>query len=207
MTTPDPMAAFQAMLGHTGMPLAGLTFPTTDLAEIDRRIAEFKTVEGWLQMNLSGIQMMRQALEMQRNTLLGWQQLGRNASEALAAAAEAAQSSAMAGSESATAASGGAPQAAGLGATAAGAAVPPLIPPAAFDAMAQWWQQMQNAAQQALAASASAWATSASAQGIDDKGSDSINSAPTPKRRRRTLKDASLSAVTGTAAKPSTRGK
>ncbi len=187
MTTPDPMAAFQAMLGHTGMPLAGLTFPTNDLAEIDRRIAEFKTVEGWLQMNLSGIQMMRQALEMQRNTLLGWQQLGRNASEALAAAAEAARSSAMTGTESATAASGGSPQAAGSGATAASVAMPSLIPPAAFDAMAQWWQQMQNAAQQALAASASAWPGTAPATNTtESKAAPAEENSGTKRPRRRT---------------------
>ena len=74
------------MCANIGVPLPGMVFPTMDLADVERRIAEFKAVEQWLQMNLSTLQMTRQSLEMQRVAILSLSQMG-TASQAAAAEA------------------------------------------------------------------------------------------------------------------------
>ena len=82
----DPFAFMRQMCANIGVPLPGMVFPTMDLADVERRIAEFKAVEQWLQMNLSTLQMTRQSLEMQRVAILSLSQMG-TASQAAAAEA------------------------------------------------------------------------------------------------------------------------
>jgi outer membrane biosynthesis protein TonB len=84
----DPFAFMRQMCANIGVPLPGMVFPTMDLADVERRIAEFKAVEQWLQMNLSTLQMTRQSLEMQRVAILSLSQMG-TASQAAAAEAAA----------------------------------------------------------------------------------------------------------------------
>jgi hypothetical protein len=54
--------------------------PTLDVNEIDKRITDLKTVEGWLRMNLNMLQMSIQGLEMQRATLAAMQAISQSAS-------------------------------------------------------------------------------------------------------------------------------
>ena len=75
METPsDPFAflkaawpGFQSSAGSGGLASSGL--PTTDLDEIDRRIADLKTVEQWLSLNLNILKTTIQGLEIQRGTI------------------------------------------------------------------------------------------------------------------------------------------
>jgi len=59
-----------------GVPLAGLMAPTIDLNELDRRIAELKSVENWLNMNLGVLRMTLQGLELQKSGLAAMQGTG-----------------------------------------------------------------------------------------------------------------------------------
>jgi hypothetical protein len=43
--------------------------PTLDPAEIDKRIADLRSIEGWLNMNLNMVRFSIQGLELQRATL------------------------------------------------------------------------------------------------------------------------------------------
>jgi len=43
--------------------------PTLDPAEIDKRIADLRSIEGWLNMNLNMVKFSIQGLELQRATL------------------------------------------------------------------------------------------------------------------------------------------
>jgi hypothetical protein len=53
--------------GSAGMGHLGSMFqPTLDPAEIDRKLADLAVIEQWLKMSLNGLQMGRQALEMQK---------------------------------------------------------------------------------------------------------------------------------------------
>lgn len=65
----DPMEFMKAMWGNMGFTLPGMVTPTIDTDELDKRIAELKTVEGWLKSNLSLLQMTIHGLEVQRTTL------------------------------------------------------------------------------------------------------------------------------------------
>ena len=82
-TPPDPFEFLKNLWGPMGLPLAGLGAPTAAMSEVDRRIAELKSVETWLNMNLNVLRMSIQALEMQKAGLAAMQ----SAAEAAASAA------------------------------------------------------------------------------------------------------------------------
>jgi len=72
--TEDPMEMFRRLWGPLGIPLPGMAMPTLDPAEIEKRIAELKAVDGWLSMNLNMLRMAIQGLEMQKAGLTAMQQ-------------------------------------------------------------------------------------------------------------------------------------
>ena len=80
-TMQDPMEFMRNMWSKMGFSLPGMVTPTLDLDELDRRIADMKTVENWLKMNLSSLQMATQGLEMQRATLSAMQAMSKMATE------------------------------------------------------------------------------------------------------------------------------
>jgi hypothetical protein len=65
----DPMSFLQNLWGNNGFALPGMVAPTLDTDELEKRIRDLKTVEGWLRTNLSMLSMTIQGLEMQRTTL------------------------------------------------------------------------------------------------------------------------------------------
>lgn len=72
MTQPagaDPFEFMKMLWGPMGLPMPGMVTPTLDVSEIDKRIAELKSVETWLNMNLNLLKMTIQGMEMQRATL------------------------------------------------------------------------------------------------------------------------------------------
>jgi hypothetical protein len=70
---PDPFEFLKNLWGPMGLPLAGLNAPTAAVGEVDRRIAELKSVEAWLTMNLNVLRMSIQGLEMQKAGLAAMQ--------------------------------------------------------------------------------------------------------------------------------------
>lgn len=66
---PDPFDFLKGFWNSLGLPMAGMVTPTLDVSEVDKRIADLKLVENWLNMNLSMLRMSIQGLEMQRLTL------------------------------------------------------------------------------------------------------------------------------------------
>jgi hypothetical protein len=65
----DPFEMFRRLWGPLGVPVPGLTMPTLDPREIEKRIQELKAVEGWLSMNLNMLRLAVQGLEMQKASL------------------------------------------------------------------------------------------------------------------------------------------
>ena len=70
---PDPLEFLKSLWGPMGLPMAGLAAPTAAMGEVDRRIAELKSVETWLNLNLNVLRMTIQGLEMQKATLAAMQ--------------------------------------------------------------------------------------------------------------------------------------
>lgn len=60
---------FQKMWNPASYPLPGVFAPTMSVEEVDRKIAELKSVENWLKMNLNFLQMTIKTLEMQKAAL------------------------------------------------------------------------------------------------------------------------------------------
>ncbi len=65
----DPFEMFRRLWGPLGVPLPGMAMPTLDPAEIDKRIADLRSIEGWLNMNLNMVRFSIQGLELQRAAL------------------------------------------------------------------------------------------------------------------------------------------
>jgi hypothetical protein len=68
--TPDPFEMFRRLWGPLGVPLPGMAMPTLDPAELEKRIAELRSVEGWLAMNLNMVKFSIQGLEVQKAALV-----------------------------------------------------------------------------------------------------------------------------------------
>ena len=65
----DPFEMFRRLWGPLGIPLPGMAVPTFDPQEVEKRIAELKSVEAWLTMNLNMLKLSINGLEMQRAAL------------------------------------------------------------------------------------------------------------------------------------------
>ncbi len=77
----------------SGLNLPSSLAPTMDLEELDKRIADLKTVEQWLNVNLSMLRGTIQGMEIQRGTIAAVKAFGQAVSpgsEGLAAMAQAA---------------------------------------------------------------------------------------------------------------------
>jgi len=70
---PDPFEFLKNLWGPMGLPLAGVMAPTLIPDELERRIAELRSVENWLNMNLNVLRMTIQGLEMQKAGLAAMQ--------------------------------------------------------------------------------------------------------------------------------------
>ena len=69
----DPFEFLKRMWAPMGLPMPGVLAPLLDPNEIEKRIADLKSVENWLAMNLNVLRMTIQGLEMQRATLAAFQ--------------------------------------------------------------------------------------------------------------------------------------
>ena len=76
---PDPFEFLKSLWGPMGLPLAGVMTPSLVQDELDRRIAELKSVENWLNMNLNVLRMTIQGLEMQKAGLATMQKAAGSA--------------------------------------------------------------------------------------------------------------------------------
>ena len=85
---PDPFEFIKALWSPMGLPMPGMVAPILDTNEIEKKIADLKSVENWLNLNLNMLRLSIQGLEMQRNTLAAMQSMqaapGQNATDASA---------------------------------------------------------------------------------------------------------------------------
>ena len=87
-TPQDPFEMFRRLWGPLGIPLPGMTMPTLDPQEIEKRIAELKSVEAWLSMNLNMLRMAIQGLEVQKAALQAMQATAQAGIDAASAGAQ-----------------------------------------------------------------------------------------------------------------------
>jgi hypothetical protein len=66
----DPFEMFRRLWGPLGLPVPGMAMPTLDPKEVAKRVAELRSVENWLQVNLNMVRFAIQGLEVQHSALL-----------------------------------------------------------------------------------------------------------------------------------------
>src|SRR5689334_6365653 len=62
----DPFEMFRRLWGPLGVPVPGMAMPTFDPQEVGKRIADLRSVENWLAMNLNMVKLAIQGLELQK---------------------------------------------------------------------------------------------------------------------------------------------
>lgn len=89
----DPFDFLRRLWTPMGVPMAssmsaipGMMFPTANVDEIDKRIADLRAVEGWLSLNLEMLRATIQGLEAQKATLATFQSMQQSATQAAVAA-------------------------------------------------------------------------------------------------------------------------
>ena len=65
----DPFEMFRRLWGNLQVPLPGMAMPTLDPEEVEKRIADLRSVEAWLNMNLNMVRFSIQGLEVQKAAL------------------------------------------------------------------------------------------------------------------------------------------
>jgi hypothetical protein len=65
----DPFEMFRQLWGPLGVPVPGLAMPTLDPRELEKRIADMRSIEAWLTMNLNMVKFSIQGLELQKAAL------------------------------------------------------------------------------------------------------------------------------------------
>jgi len=184
LPTPTSMAQFATRLPQT---LPSMIAPTLDVEELDKRIADLRAVEQWLNLNLSMLRTAVQSLEVQRNTIatlksFGGAMLSASTPQAAPVAAAnwpfAAQPvPAMPGAAPVAAAPAAAPPAkpkrrSARATAAAAAAALPLNPTV-------WWNTLQEQFTK-IAATAAAEAQAAAREAAAQSAAEKKDKQPTP---------------------------
>jgi hypothetical protein len=148
--------------------LSGIASPALTVEDLDKRIADLKAVEGWLNVNLSMLRGTIQTMEVQRSTLVTLKSMGASMAEAMRQSgvsadkmantpfapffglgAQGAVPAAAAAAATPAPAKPSAPPAAGAGNADAAADVPGAA--SAMPAAVAWWNILQEQFTQAVA--------------------------------------------------------
>jgi hypothetical protein len=166
-----------------GMSIPGLGAPTLSVDDLDKKIADLKAVESWLNVNVSMLRGTIQALEIQRGTLATLKSMGASLADAMKQPG-ADEKSVMAASPFASAffaqpaaaaqAPAAAPQAA-KGEAQAAAPGSPFMPDATL-----WWNVLQDQFKQAVTSAMSSDAM-ANASAMAQEAASRMTAAATPK--------------------------
>jgi hypothetical protein len=70
-------------MGVPGMNMPGITSPTLSLDDLEKKIADLKAVEAWLNVNVSMLRGTIQALEIQRGTIATLKSMGATLAQAV----------------------------------------------------------------------------------------------------------------------------
>jgi hypothetical protein len=152
------------MSGIPGMPtLAGMATPPMSVEDFDKRIADLKAVESWLNINVTMLRGTIHTMEVQRSTVAALNTMGASMADALRKSGVSTENlanmpfasffgQAPAGAAPTGAAPNPAPApAAPQSAPSAGATPEGTTPPLALPAAMAWWNQLQDQFTQAVA--------------------------------------------------------
>jgi hypothetical protein len=162
----DTLDFVKNLWGNMNVPGVNMTGPSLSTDELDKKIADLKAVEAWLNLNATMLHATIQAMEVQRGTIATLKSMGESLAQAMRQPGADDKAGAAAAAASPFAAFFSAPAAApvaGSGAAApsrqpdAAAQPAPALPPAAaaMPAALAWWNLLQDQFQQAVASAVS----------------------------------------------------
>ncbi|WP_454164294.1 PhaM family polyhydroxyalkanoate granule multifunctional regulatory protein [Massilia sp. SYSU DXS3249] len=157
-------------MGVPGVAMPGLGAPQTSIEDLDKRITDLKTVENWLNLNLTMLRSSIQALEVQRGTLTALKSMTDSMAQAMGKAGDqtaslppfAAFFNAAGTPQGGTGTAAGGTGAAGADGKALDATMAPAV---------AWWNLLQDQFRQAVA----------SAMPADGAGASTAAAAPATK--------------------------
>jgi len=143
-------------MGVPGMSIPGLGAPTLSVDDLDKKIADLKAVESWLNVNVSMLRGTIQAMEIQRGTLATLKSMGASLADAMKqpgadqkSVLAASPFGAFFGQPAAAVAQAPKPQGQPAQAAQAAEAPPPVGAPLMPDATL-WWNVLQDQFTQAV---------------------------------------------------------
>lgn len=160
----DTLDFVKNLWGNMNVPGVNMAAPSLSTDELDKKIADLKAVETWLNLNTTMLRATIQSLEVQRNTIATLKSMGESMAQAMGqpGADDKAGASAAGASPFAaffTAPAPPAPAGAGKAPRQAPEAAPsaPGLPPAAaaMPAAVAWWNLLQDQFTQAVASAIS----------------------------------------------------
>jgi hypothetical protein len=173
------------MPGMSGM--AGMASPAMSVEDLDKRIADMKAVESWLNLNLTMLHGTIQAMEVQRSTLVTLKSMGASMAEAMRQSGVSAEKMAnmpFAPFFGQPAASGAAPaKPAATGGASAQPGASADAPPGAdmgMPAAMAWWNMLQDQFTQAVTSAMAPAAAADTAEGKDAEASQAQAPAASP---------------------------
>lgn len=136
-----------------GTNMSGMSAPPLSTEDLDKRIADLKAVESWLNMNLTMLRGTIQTMEVQRATLSTLKTMGASMAEAMRQSGVSAEKMAGMPFSSFFGQPGAAADAGGGGSAQPGTAAPAQDPAAAMGmpAALAWWNMLQEQFTQAVA--------------------------------------------------------
>lgn len=145
----DTLEFVKNLWGNMNIPgaMPGMGGAAVSTDELDKKIADMKAVEAWLNMNLSMLRGTIQALEVQRNTIAALKSMGESMAQAMGQGADKAAPFAQFFAQAAQAAPPEAPK------PEQPPAAPHAEPPpgaAAMPAAVAWWNLLQDQFTQAV---------------------------------------------------------
>jgi hypothetical protein len=161
----DTLDFVKNLWGNMNVPGVNMTGPSLSTDELDKKIADLKAVEAWLNLNATMLHATIQAMEVQRGTIATLKSMGESLAQAMrqpGADDKAGTAAAAASPFAAFFSAPAAPPPAGAGAAPsrqpdAAAQPAPALPPAAaaMPAAVAWWNLLQDQFQQAVASAVS----------------------------------------------------
>jgi hypothetical protein len=98
---PDPLELLKRMWAPMSLPIPGMVVPLANAADVEKRIADLRSVEHWLTLNVNVVKMSIQGLEMQRATLAALEAAQQSMQKAVGQATKGAEKQGVSGSKGA----------------------------------------------------------------------------------------------------------
>lgn len=148
----DTLEFVKNLWGNMNIPgaMPGMGGAAVSTDELDKKIADMKAVEAWLNMNLSMLRGTIQALEVQRNTIATLKSMGESMAQAMGQGADKAAPFAQFFAQAAQAAPAPQPEAAPPEQPASTSHAEPPPAAASMPAAVAWWNLLQDQFTQAV---------------------------------------------------------